>query len=159
VETFQTINHLQKVPSLFLLLISTHSTALTNSLTISGIPLFLFVAKDELAINVQVRCDNMELAADIVQDISKFFKISELESSVNFPQEMEAFEEVTPLPYLVLTLSLPSGLFSALVLSAKVLKRVAEYNSLRVRMSADMADDSQRVKVISFLPFPSFPLV
>jgi hypothetical protein len=63
----------------------------------------------------------MELAADIVQDISKFFKIMELESAVNFPQEMEAFEEV--------------------------LKRVAEYNALRVRMSADMADDSQRVKV------------
>ena len=59
-----------------------------------GIPLFLFVTKDELAINVQVRCDHMELAADIVQDISKFFKITELESSVNFPQEMEAFEEV-----------------------------------------------------------------
>jgi hypothetical protein len=47
-----------------------------------------------MAINVQVRCDNMELAADIVQDISKFFKITELESAVNFPQEMEAFEEV-----------------------------------------------------------------
>jgi hypothetical protein len=60
-----------------------------------GVPLFLFVSKDESAINVQVRCDNMELAADIVQDISKFFKIMELESAVNFPQEMEAFEEVT----------------------------------------------------------------
>ena len=91
---------------------------------IIGIPLFLFVAKDESAINVQVRCDNMELAGDVVQDIAKFFKITELESAVNFPQELEAFEEV--------------------------LKRVAEYNSLRVRMSADMADDSQRVKVVFF---------
>jgi hypothetical protein len=29
----------------------------------------------------------------------------------------------------------------------QVLKRVAEFNSLRVKMSADMAEDSQRVKV------------
>lgn len=67
----------------------------------------------------------MELAGDIIQDIAKFFKITELESAVNFPQELEAFEDV--------------------------LKRVAEYNSLRVRMSADMADDSQRVKVFFLL--------
>lgn len=69
----------------------------------------------------------MELAGDVVQDIAKFFKITELESAVNFPQELEAFEEV--------------------------LKRVAEYNALRVRMSADMADDSQRVKVIVLFSF------
>eukprot|EP00604_Paraphysomonas_vestita_P000668 CAMPEP_0174824826 /NCGR_PEP_ID=MMETSP1107-20130205/38413_1 /TAXON_ID=36770 /ORGANISM="Paraphysomonas vestita, Strain GFlagA" /LENGTH=217 /DNA_ID=CAMNT_0016054201 /DNA_START=1603 /DNA_END=2256 /DNA_ORIENTATION=- len=104
--------------------ISTSSTGNPpNSQTSTeGIPLFLYVAKDESAINVQVRCDNMELAGDVVQDIAKFFKITELESAVNFPQELEAFEEV--------------------------LKRVAEYNALRVRMSADMADDSQRVKAL-----------
>jgi hypothetical protein len=33
----------------------------------------------------------MELAADIVQDISKSFQIMESESAVNFPREMEAF--------------------------------------------------------------------
>ena len=29
----------------------------------------------------------------------------------------------------------------------QVLKRVADYNSSRIRLAADMADDSQRVKV------------
>jgi hypothetical protein len=74
--------------------ILTPGTSSSSHCQHTGIPLFLFVTKDEMAINVQVRCDNMELAADIVQDISKFFKITELESAVNFPQEMEAFEEV-----------------------------------------------------------------
>lgn len=67
----------------------------------------------------------MELTAEVVQDIARFFKITELESTVNFPKEMEAFEEV--------------------------LKQVAEFNALRIRMSADMADDSQRVKVSKHL--------
>jgi hypothetical protein len=37
----------------------------------------------------------MDLTADLVQDIAKFFKINELESTVNFPAEMQAFEEVS----------------------------------------------------------------
>ena len=81
----------------------------------------LFAARDGDSINVQIRCDSMELTAEIVQDMAKFFKITELESQVNFPKEMTEFEEV--------------------------LKQVAEFNALRVRMTADMADDSQRVKV------------
>jgi len=87
-----------------------------------GIPLFLLATKEEGGIGVQVRCDNMELAADVVQDIAKFFKISELDSFVEFPQEMEQLEDV--------------------------LRRVAEFNALRIRMAADMADDSQRVKAL-----------
>lgn len=70
----------------------------------------------------QVRCDDMDLASEVVQDLAAFFKLTELESVVNFPSEMTKFEAV--------------------------LKDVAEFNSLRIRMSADMADDSQRVKAL-----------
>jgi hypothetical protein len=90
-------------------------------MTTTGVPLLLFAARNGDSIDVQIRCDSMELTAEVVQDIARFFKITELESSVNFPKEMEAFEDV--------------------------LKQVAEFNALRIRMSADMADDSQRVKV------------
>jgi len=87
-----------------------------------GLPLFIFASREESSTVVQVRCDDMELAAEVVQDIASFFKIKELESTVNFPGEMSKFESV--------------------------LKDVAEFNALRVKMSADMADDSQRVKAL-----------
>lgn len=87
-----------------------------------GLPLFIFASREESNTVVQVRCDDMELAAEVVQDLANFFQIKELESTVNFPSEMGKFEAV--------------------------LKDVAEFNALRVKMSADMADDSQRVKAL-----------
>jgi Bardet-Biedl syndrome 2 protein len=87
-----------------------------------GLPLFIFESREESNTVVQVRCDDMELAAEVVQDLANFFQIKELESTVNFPSEMGKFEAV--------------------------LKDVAEFNALRVKMSADMADDSQRVKAL-----------
>ena len=72
--------------------------------------------------NVQVRTDNMDLAGDIVQDIARYFNIQELDTSVNFPREMGLFEEVV--------------------------KRVAELNSQRVKVVADMAEDTQHVKAL-----------
>eukprot|EP01036_Dinobryon_divergens_P026205 gene26205-34826_t len=46
------------------------------------------------ASKVKVQCLSMELASDIVQDIVRFFKISELESEADFPAELAQFEEV-----------------------------------------------------------------
>lgn len=72
-------------------------------------------------LKVEICCDSMELAGEIVQDICKFFAIEELESEAQFASEMKEFEDV--------------------------LARVADLNSDRLRLTADMAEDSQRVKV------------
>ena len=77
---------------------------------------------DDRSLSVQVRTDNMDLAGDIVQDVARYFNLQELETSVNFPREMGLFEEVV--------------------------KRVAELNSQRVKVVADMAEDTQHVKAL-----------
>jgi hypothetical protein len=45
-------------------------------------------------LQLRVLCDSMELAADIVQDLAKFFKIAELDSEADFPADIARFEEV-----------------------------------------------------------------
>lgn len=70
----------------------------------------------------KIRCEGIELASEIIQDMAKFFKISELDSEAEFPNEMMQFEEV--------------------------LARVNDYNSSRAKLAVDMADDSQRVKAL-----------
>lgn len=71
---------------------------------------------------VKINCDNMELAADIMQDLAKYMKWDELDSEADFPAEFEKFEEV--------------------------LKTVAECNTQRINLTADMADESQRIKAL-----------
>jgi hypothetical protein len=44
---------------------------------------------------VRVHTDNMELAADIVQDMAKYFKWNELDSEADFPDEYETFQHVS----------------------------------------------------------------
>jgi len=73
------------------------------------------------SLRVRIQCDSMELAGEVLQDMIKYFKIEELESVADFPQEYQKFEEV--------------------------LKRVADCNAARMSLAADMADDSQRIKV------------
>lgn len=55
---------------------------------------------------IKISCDNIELAADIIQDLSKFFEWDELESEADFPAEFEKFDVVS-LFYVVIT---PSSL-------------------------------------------------
>jgi hypothetical protein len=45
-------------------------------------------------LRLRIRCDDLDLAADLVQDLAKFFKISELEAEADFPDEFQKFEEV-----------------------------------------------------------------
>jgi len=71
---------------------------------------------------VQIRVGDMEVAGELVQDLCRYLKLDELESTASFPQEMESFRTVLSL--------------------------VAEYNAQRLKMTADMADTSQRVKVL-----------
>ena len=44
---------------------------------------------------VKIKCEKMELAADLIQDMAKFMQITELESIADFPDEISAFAEVT----------------------------------------------------------------
>ena len=74
---------------------------------------------------VRICCNNMDVVAEMIQDMIKFLKMTELESEADFPIEMAAFEEV--------------------------INEVAECNAARLRLAADMADDSQRIKVRKLL--------
>lgn len=71
---------------------------------------------------VTIRTDHMELAGDIVQDLCKYLKISDLDCIAEFPEETAAFTQV--------------------------LEKVEEFNAARLKMSADIADQSALVKML-----------
>eukprot|EP00606_Chrysophyceae_sp_TOSAG23-5_P001562 GSChrysophyteH2.ASY1.ANO1.604.1 assembled CDS len=87
-----------------------------------GSPLYILGKFENDALTVSVHCDSMEIASEVVQDIVRHFQITELQCNASFPGEMEYFQVV--------------------------LQRVADYNASRVRLSADMADDVQRIKAL-----------
>ena len=64
----------------------------------------------------------MELAGEVLQDLATYLQLGELESTAEFPQEMEAFRAV--------------------------LLRVDDYNAARIKMTAEMADTSQLAKTL-----------
>lgn len=70
---------------------------------------------------VQIRCNNMELCGEIIQDLCMFLKINDLESLAEFPDEMNRFVEV--------------------------LNLVEEYNATRMNMTAEMADNTNLLKM------------
>ena len=69
---------------------------------------------------VQIACESMDLAGELIQDMVKFFDISELESDADFPTELSAFETV--------------------------LGQVSELNKDRMKLTANMAEESATVK-------------
>jgi len=71
---------------------------------------------------VQLHCASMDLAAELVQDLVRYFTVQELESEATFPDEMAQFEDV--------------------------LRTVADCQAARINLAADMADDSQRIKAL-----------
>ncbi|KAL4151933.1 hypothetical protein PRNP1_008869 [Phytophthora ramorum] len=66
------------------------------------------------------RTDNMELAAELVQHMCAFLEWRELESMADFPRQMEDFRNL--------------------------LVRVDESNAIRLKLTGEMADDSNQVK-------------
>eukprot|EP00913_Durusdinium_trenchii_P012836 g12052.t1 len=64
----------------------------------------------------------METAGEMVQDLCNFLQVTELESTANFPAEMEKFQQV--------------------------LTRVDEYNAVRMKLTAEMADSANLVKAL-----------
>eukprot|EP01027_Heterolobosea_sp_BB2_P022819 GEZU01033661.1.p1 GENE.GEZU01033661.1~~GEZU01033661.1.p1 ORF type:complete len:176 (-),score=72.34 GEZU01033661.1:15-542(-) len=69
---------------------------------------------------ITIRVDDMEIAGEIIQDMCQYLTVNELESVANFPQEFEVFRQI--------------------------LVKVDEYNSVRLKLTAEMADSSQLVK-------------
>lgn len=67
-----------------------------------------------------IRTDNLETAGDFVQELCAGLGIAELESTADFPYDMEAFRDV--------------------------LVKVDEHNAVRLRLTADVADSSNAVK-------------
>lgn len=47
-------------------------------------------------LRVRLQCNSMDLAAELIQDLAKYFKLEELESEADFPAEFREFEEVMP---------------------------------------------------------------
>ena len=87
-----------------------------------GSPMYILGKMEDSALIVSVHCDSMDIAGEIVMDIVRHFKLIELSCETSFPDELEHFKGV--------------------------LERVAEYNAGRIRLSADMADDLQRIKAL-----------
>ena len=130
-------------------------------------------------LRVRIRCDDMDLAADLIQDMARYFKIGELDAEADFPEDLAKFEEVvhqvgggSTVRMLQLCLALdacmrPSSLTRppAPRCRPRLLLlhhhnhnhhhhhllwslQVEDMNAMRVRLAADMADDSQRVKAL-----------
>mmetsp|Transcript_47702 Transcript_47702/g.137357 ORF Transcript_47702/g.137357 Transcript_47702/m.137357 type:complete len:721 (+) Transcript_47702:172-2334(+) len=71
---------------------------------------------------ITIRTDNIEDAGELIQDLCAFLQVTELESTANFPEEMEKFKQV--------------------------LLRVDEYNAVRLKLTAEMADSANLVKAL-----------
>lgn len=67
-----------------------------------------------------IRTDDMQLAAELIQDMCTHLEWRELESMAEFPRQMDEFKEL--------------------------LLRVDECNSIRLKLTGEMADDSNQVK-------------
>jgi Bardet-Biedl syndrome 2 protein len=87
----------------------------------TGEPL-CFSMTNEQGGKVTLRTDDIEVAGEIVQDLCTFLQVTELESTAHFPEEMEKFRSV--------------------------LMKVDEYNSVRLKLTAEMADSSNLVKAL-----------
>lgn len=69
-----------------------------------------------------IRTDDIEVAGEMVQDLCSYLQVNELESTAHFPDEMEKFKSV--------------------------LMKVDEYNAVRLKLTAEMADSSNLVKAL-----------
>lgn len=72
--------------------------------------------------SITIRTDDIEVAGEMVQDLCAFLQVTEQESTANFPEEMEKFKSV--------------------------LMKVDEYNAVRLKLTAEMADSANLVKAL-----------
>ncbi|KAH9150352.1 hypothetical protein AeRB84_006779 [Aphanomyces euteiches] len=70
--------------------------------------------------DMEIRVNDMTVAAELIQDLCHHLQIDELESIADFPAQFAAFRDL--------------------------LVRVDDYNSIRLKLTGDMADDSNQIK-------------
>jgi len=71
---------------------------------------------------IKIKTGDIEVAGEMVHDLCAFLQVQELESTAHFPDEMEKFKHV--------------------------LMRVDEYNAVRLKLTAEMADSANLVKAL-----------
>lgn len=87
----------------------------------TGVPVSICMVPDQGG-KITIQTDDMEVAGEMVQDLCAHLQVQEIESTASFPEEMEKFKSV--------------------------LLRVDEYNAVRLRLTAEMADSSNLVKAL-----------
>jgi len=87
----------------------------------TGEPLCISMTNEQGG-KVIIRTDDLEVAGEMIQDFCAFLQVNELESVAHFPDEMEKFKSV--------------------------LMKVDEYNAVRLKLTAEMADSSNLVKAL-----------
>ncbi|KAL1508789.1 hypothetical protein AB1Y20_004884 [Prymnesium parvum] len=86
-----------------------------------GRPL-LIQATSEGEGTLHVKTEDMELAGEVLQDVCAALQLTEVESVADFPQEMAQFKSI--------------------------LQKVDEFNSTRLKLTAEMADSSHQAKTL-----------
>ena len=89
---------------------------------LDGAPLRVEARKDVSGTQITISTNDLATAAEVVQDICTNLDVHELESEASFPDESRRLKET--------------------------LERVSTHNSIRVRLTAEMADGSSRVKAL-----------
>jgi len=87
----------------------------------TGEPLCISMTNEQGG-KVTIRTDDLEVAGEMIQDFCNSLQVTELESVAHFPDEMEKFKSV--------------------------LMKVDEYNAVRLKLTAEMADSSNLVKAL-----------
>jgi len=92
------------------------------SLRKAGQPLYIVCSSGLNGMDLSFHTEDMELAGELVQDFCAYMKMEEVTSKADFDEELTHFQDI--------------------------LQRVEEYNSVRMRLTAEMADRSQTVKTL-----------
>mmetsp|Transcript_64858 Transcript_64858/g.169793 ORF Transcript_64858/g.169793 Transcript_64858/m.169793 type:complete len:717 (+) Transcript_64858:47-2197(+) len=87
----------------------------------TGEPLQISMTNEEGG-TITIRTDDIEVAGEMVQDLCNHLQVTEMESVATFPEEMEKFKGI--------------------------LSRVDEYNAVRLKLTAEMADSANLVKAL-----------
>jgi len=87
----------------------------------TGEPLCISMTNEQGG-KITIHTDDLEVAGEMIQEFCSFLQVTELESIAHFPDEMEKFKSV--------------------------LMKVDEYNAVRLKLTAEMADSSNLVKAL-----------
>ena len=124
----------------------------------AGSKLWLQIKRDD-KVKIKIGCDSMEVAATVIQDLGKYLKITEVrvckvEATIlpyvrtNPPSSPSLFSNVI-MPFLCSPqLEAECNFPEEMASFSLVLNDVTEYHSTRTKLTADMADSSQRVKAL-----------